>query len=248
MSLRAAGLPYRQQVKQDAVGEVVLRTDQPLTSATFTVWWGGSQVATSAAATIVTVSGGAEARCATSAGFALGLDYEARIAPDVGPERVVLFDVVRSPLGPLVSYDELLSLRPTEVRYIASASDALGLTPDLFVESLAARARAKLQDKIRGLLPPQIDLDRALPMAVLDVDGLTRVERALCAAELFASRMQGQDADGGDDRDSVLWKHYTSEAEATLRALGRVRIDIDDDGQADSRSRWGTVQMVRRQG
>ena len=255
MGILAANTLHRQEVRARAPGPIRVMDDGSPSSATFDVYFDGDFIA-NGDASIQTVAGGVIMTCAVPA-LNPEEGYEIRLTTSEGVFRKVIFDASLSPLGELVTLPEVLAVRHSLRRYIAQVAQIEEITPAEFVAEKAGQARSALDDMIREeLRKVEGDYDRYYLFArygpgswlrvraIMDVDRLHKIEVHLTVAEILRSK---QDSGAEDDPVTVLMTQYIERATTAFRNLGRVRIDIDGDGQEDrTTTAIGTRAVIYR--
>lgn len=241
----------RQEVRQGSAGPVSVYLTREVTAATFRVLdpAGTERQGTSPAAL---VQRGQPPRtrldCTVPTTLDLGLGYELEVTAD-GELQWLPFDVVLRPIGPVPTLDDVLRVRTQARRSIETAARVLGVgSEEYVVETLGVRARSRLRSMISEQLPSDgnSNLPNRRPWAILDTEGLHRVETLLAIAEHFESVMGGAE----DDDAGRLKAIYDDKAQSEMRGLGEFRIDVDGDGVADraERASGASIRMERVQG
>lgn len=179
--------------------------------------------------------------------------YVAVLAPGGADEVRRWFDVARRDYGPLLGLPDILAERP-DAQHTLEAYSGFDhqLTPEDMAWVYAGRARAMLDDMVRDrLLQVETGADHTARTVghrshgeiylrgwmVADMDRLRRVERYLLVYEMFTSKSTGELE---EDESAALADLYLKRAKAALHQLGRIRIDIDQDGTPDD-----TVDLSR---
>lgn len=158
--------------------------------------------------------------------------------------EVFVYDVVRSPIGSLVSLNLLRGKRPgivpilTRIGQMLSPPPSTALTPEEVAGVFAAEARVELQDRLR-LGARQLKSNAKgfnEPIGrfslILDRDRLCRVETSLTLALAYES--VAKDPLKGTDDDSAQARAWRDSYEKAWKAMGNLTVDEDQDGVADT--------------
>lgn len=149
-------------------------------------------------------------------------------------KSVCVYDVVRSPCGPLVSLNQLQEARPdilrilTRIGAMLSPPPATALTAEAVAGIYSARARVELQDRLRIAA---LGLEVARPALHLDRDRLPRVETSLALAKVYEAI--AKDPTAGTDDDSAQARAWRADYERGWEQLGPLLVDTDQDGDGD---------------
>lgn len=146
-----------------------------------------------------------------------------------------VYDVVRTPMGSLVSLNQLWEQRPevhgilTRIGQLLSPPPATALTPEATAGIYAAKARVELQDRLRAAAR---DADVSRLALILDRDRLVRAETALALAHVYEA--VAKDPLRGTDNDSAQAQAQRAEWERAFAAIGPLATDTDQDGATDT--------------
>lgn len=250
MSVLAAERMSRQQVEPSG-GTVTLRIPDftTVTSATFEVKREAVTYETGTA-TITSVEGGYVLSASIGA-LEINDAYQVTFTPNTGPERRVLFDVVKQPYGPLINFDEIVSEKPDLKGTIEQFANLSGVTVDEYTEIIADSARCILDDMVRNRLQTLYSgnqwnntVSRIFLRGYMPVDlNLRRIERYIAVSEAYSRNISGS---AEEDESFINHKLFLDKAKAVLNASGVIRLDIDQDGKTDGTVNISNVITVGR--
>ncbi len=171
----------------------------------------------------------------------------ATVAPDL-----VLFDIVRAPLGDLVSMSDLMSIRSDLEDSLIRIGNRLGFPVSTDAErqtaaeaatrSFAESARIELQAR----LYQRAERDgQPRPHQLLDRRQVARIEARFALMALYEA--VAKDPTEGEDSASGFYRHYRDEASRMLEQLRIAYTDLDTDLEvADETSSYGRTFNIRR--
>lgn len=149
--------------------------------------------------------------------------------------EVLTFDVVRVPLGALLSMNDLIEGYAEVQEILLSIADRMGLssTDQANMESItgvyANRARAAFQ----SMLELRADQEgKPRPAMILDRRKIIPIEAHLALRDIFAAIARAP-LDDPEDRDAGRYRFHAAEAGRLFDAL-RIPVDLDEDGTADA--------------
>jgi hypothetical protein len=159
----------------------------------------------------------------------------------------VTYDVVRSPLGLLVSLNQLREGRPGLLavltrlgQMLVEGTDEEPLAPQDVAPIYAAKARVELQDRFRQACRDE-EINRL--SLVIDRDRFLRSETALALAHCYEA--VAKDPRAGTDLDSKQAAHWRLAWEEAWKALGPLAIDEDQDGEPDAIRKNPSIGLVK---
>lgn len=245
MTLLAHNPPYRPIVRQTG-GTLEHREPSALSSTSWEIRYEGTVEATGTASESVLTDPARVIYTITVPALTIRAGYDLVLAPGASDERVRQFDVARQDYGPLLGLADILAERPSAGRSLEQIAGVnSGVEVADIVWALAGRARAMLDDLVRDRLlqldDPQVSQAQRVDdrqsgevylrgWMVADMDRLRRVERYLLVYELYTSQMDGSAV---EDEDAALAELYLGRARAAMAAVGRLRVDIDQDGSPE---------------
>ena len=181
------------------------------------------------------------------------LDYEEDLPMEVNWEtedgdtgrEVIVFDVVRSPIGLLVSANAMRERRPslgkvlTRLGVMRGEEADAALTPEQGAAIYSAQARVELQDRLRVAAR---GLAGGRPALILDRDRLLRAETHLAVALCYEAI--AKDPANGTDEDSSQARQQREAYNKAWEDLGPMAVDDDQDGVTDAAKPSPTINLI----
>lgn len=160
--------------------------------------------------------------------------------------EVILFDVVRVPLGSLIGMNDLIEGYIEAGDLLIRAGQRMGETDEQLAAERAATVYANgARVALQGMLEARATKDGEIrPAMILDRRKLVPVERHLALRDLFAAFAVGP-LDVGDDLDSGRYRWHSAEAHRIFESM-RITYDRDEDGVEDGVSSFGGVYRTAR--
>lgn len=181
---------------------------------------------------------------------------------DGSGRELVTYDVVRSPIGLLVSANQMRERRPslqkvlTRLGALLVEPDDTAMPPEEVAAIYSATARVELQDKLRnsvrdlalpgGSSPVAVGTSLSLATMrcalVTDRARLLRAETALAVCHCYEAI--AKDPLAGKDEDSAQAIYWRREYERAWKELGPLAVDLDQDGNSDQQLQSPAIGLI----